>query len=186
MHHDWAHFVHKVQKFNSIERRTTIVRHLLNIATMKSAQILTLLSLAVPAFAATGLEVDVYEGPTECEDESKVKAGDYVVDIHYVGTIDESSEAGEKGKQFDSSVGRGQTFDFQIGVGQVIKGCKYKYTHRFVHEEHMLLPSAEPFNLSQVVFRTTSNLTLNSTSYYRGRRNCWTLCGSQGYRCHSS
>jgi hypothetical protein len=100
MHHDWAHFVHKVQKFNSIERRTTIVRHLLNIATMKSAQILTLLSLAVPAFAATGLEVDVYEGPTECEDESKVKYGDYVVDIHYVGTIDESSEAGEKGKKF--------------------------------------------------------------------------------------
>lgn len=88
---------------------------------MKTVQILTLLSIAAQAFAATELKVDVYEGPKECEDESKVKAGDFL-SMHYTGTIDESSEAGEKGKQFDSSVGRGQTFDFQIGVGQVIKG----------------------------------------------------------------
>merc|ERR1719149_608965 len=41
--------------------------------------------------------------------------------MHYTGTIDESSETGEKGKQFDSSVGRGP-FDFALGQGQVIKG----------------------------------------------------------------
>jgi FKBP-type peptidyl-prolyl cis-trans isomerase len=42
--------------------------------------------------------------------------------MHYTGTIDESSETGEKGSKFDSSRDRGSTFDFQIGVGQVIKG----------------------------------------------------------------
>jgi len=96
---------------------------------MKTVQLLTLLSLTAPAFAATELKVDQYEGPTECEDESKVKVGDFL-EMHYTGTIDESSETGEKGKKFDSSRDRGDTFDFQIGIGQVIKGCKY--THRFV------------------------------------------------------
>ena len=42
--------------------------------------------------------------------------------MHYTGTIDESSPAGEKGEKFDSSRDRGQTFDFTCGVGQVIKG----------------------------------------------------------------
>jgi len=42
--------------------------------------------------------------------------------MHYTGKIDESSETGEKGKVFDSSRTRGQTFDFAIGGGQVIKG----------------------------------------------------------------
>ena len=90
---------------------------------MKTVQLLTLLSLAAPAFAATSLKVDVYEGPTECEDESKVKFGDYV-DIHYTGTIDESSETGEKGMKFDSSVDVEHSFEFQIGEGEVIRGCK--------------------------------------------------------------
>ncbi|CAE7528443.1 FKBP3 [Symbiodinium microadriaticum] len=42
--------------------------------------------------------------------------------MHYTGTIDESSATGVKGKQFDSSIPRGQTFDFQLGAGRVIKG----------------------------------------------------------------
>jgi hypothetical protein len=42
--------------------------------------------------------------------------------MHYTGTIDESSETGEKGLQFDSSRGREDTFDFQIGQGMVIQG----------------------------------------------------------------
>ena len=67
------------------------------------------------------LKVDVYEGPTECEDEHKVMNGQSV-SMHYTGTIDQSSVTGEKGKQFDSSRDRGQTFDFVIGQGQVIKG----------------------------------------------------------------
>mmetsp|Transcript_589 Transcript_589/g.1161 ORF Transcript_589/g.1161 Transcript_589/m.1161 type:complete len:213 (-) Transcript_589:50-688(-) len=71
--------------------------------------------------SASELKVDVYEGPTECEDAQRVSAGNNL-SMHYTGTIDQSSETGEKGKQFDSSRDRGQTFDVVIGTGQVIKG----------------------------------------------------------------
>ena len=67
------------------------------------------------------LKVDVYEGPTECDAADMVKKGDHL-SMHYTGTIAESSETGEKGKQFDSSRTRGSTFDFKIGAGRVIKG----------------------------------------------------------------
>ena len=42
--------------------------------------------------------------------------------MHYTGTIHESSETDTPGKQFDSSRDRGNTFDFEIGEGEVIKG----------------------------------------------------------------
>merc|ERR1719356_599257 len=84
--------------------------------------IITLVACASSAIqAATELSVKVYDGPTECEAENKVKVGDYLK-MHYTGTIDESSSTGEKGKKFDSSRDRGQTFDVKIGTGAVIKG----------------------------------------------------------------
>lgn len=45
---------------------------------------------------------------------SEVKTGD-TISIHYLGTL-------ENGQKFDSSYDRGQPFETQIGVGQVIQG----------------------------------------------------------------
>lgn len=69
---------------------------------------------------AAELEVKVYEGPKECDSSLQVRSGKYL-QMHYTGTIDETSSAGTPGKQFDSSRG-GATFDFKIGEGQVIQG----------------------------------------------------------------
>jgi len=78
---------------------------------------------AVPIviIAAAELSVKVYDGPTECEDTNKVKSSDFIV-IHYTGTIDESSETGEKGKMIESSHKRNEPFDFQIGIGETLQG----------------------------------------------------------------
>jgi FKBP-type peptidyl-prolyl cis-trans isomerase len=42
------------------------------------------------------------------------------VTVHYTGWLD--SGGGVKGFKFDSSLDRGQPFDFKLGAGQVIKG----------------------------------------------------------------
>lgn len=42
-----------------------------------------------------------------------------IVAVHYTGWL---LEAGTKGKQFDSSHGRGRPFEFALGKGQVIQG----------------------------------------------------------------
>jgi len=70
---------------------------------------------------ADKLEVEVYEGPKECDASNLVQSGKYL-QMHYTGTIDETSKAGTPGKQFDSSRDSGSTFDFKIGGGQVIQG----------------------------------------------------------------
>ncbi len=48
----------------------------------------------------------------------KAKAGDNVV-VHYTGWL---YVDGEKGNRFDSSVDRGQPFNFPLGAGRVISG----------------------------------------------------------------
>ncbi len=81
----------------------------------------TALALALTGTAvvlAAEVDVTVDHLPEECT--RKTAAGDFL-SMHYTGTIDESSAAGEKGSQFDSSVGRGP-FEFTLGQGMVIKG----------------------------------------------------------------
>jgi peptidylprolyl isomerase len=75
---------------------------------------------AAPAYAqpvtttASGLgiiDTKVGTGPSP-------KPGQTVV-VHYTGWLDEN---GKKGKKFDSSLDRGQPFEFPLGKGQVIPG----------------------------------------------------------------
>jgi FKBP-type peptidyl-prolyl cis-trans isomerase FkpA len=44
------------------------------------------------------------------------------VTVHYTGWLYDANAEGFKGKKFDSSVDRGQTFNFFLGGGQVIQG----------------------------------------------------------------
>ena len=63
---------------------------------------------------ASGLEIiDTHPGTWPSP-----KTGQICV-MHYTGWLREN---GIKGRKFDSSVDRGEPFEFQIGVGQVIKG----------------------------------------------------------------
>jgi len=88
---------------------------------MALRSIISLGLLVLAVHSADVVQVTVYEGPKECEDVDKVVSGRYL-SMHYTGTIDATSAAGEPGKQFDSSRTREGTFDFEIGTGQVIKG----------------------------------------------------------------
>jgi hypothetical protein len=40
---------------------------------MRFQTVITTLSLAIPALAATELKVEQYDGPTECDDDKKVR-----------------------------------------------------------------------------------------------------------------
>ena len=42
--------------------------------------------------------------------------------VHYTGWINDPTAKDGKGRQFDSSVDRGQPFSFDLGTGQVIRG----------------------------------------------------------------
>ncbi len=57
------------------------------------------------------IDVKVGTGPSP-------KTGQTCV-MHYTGWLYDN---GQKGKKFDSSVDRGQPFEFKIGMGQVIRG----------------------------------------------------------------
>ena len=54
--------------------------------------------------------------------EGKVAEKDKAVLVHYTGWLYDPKAPDQKGKQFDSSVGRPTPFSFLIGRGKVIKG----------------------------------------------------------------
>ena len=68
------------------------------------------------AFAADGLvKTDTVVG------KGKVAVAGKTVEVHYTGWLYEAAAVKQRGKQFDSSVGRG-LFSFPLGAGRVIKG----------------------------------------------------------------
>jgi FKBP-type peptidyl-prolyl cis-trans isomerase len=44
------------------------------------------------------------------------------VSVHYTGWLHDAAAEGQKGAKFDSSLDRGQLFDFPLGAGHVIQG----------------------------------------------------------------
>ena len=80
------------------------------------------------------------------------KAGD-VVTIHYTGTL-------ENGTKFDSSLDRGQPFEFTLGVGQVIKGFDNGILGMKVGEKKRIVISPEDGYGSAAVGSIPPNSTL--------------------------
>ena len=71
-------------------------------------------SAGAPVTTASGLKIT----DTKVGTGASPKTGQTCV-MHYTGWLYEN---GAKGKKFDSSVDRGQPFEFPLGVGRVIKG----------------------------------------------------------------
>jgi FKBP-type peptidyl-prolyl cis-trans isomerase len=69
---------------------------------------------AEPVTTASGLKIVDTKVGTGAE----AKPGQ-TVSVHYTGWLD---NAGAKGAKFDSSVDRGEPFEFPLGAGQVIRG----------------------------------------------------------------
>jgi len=79
------------------------------------------------------LKVEVVSVPDECT--SKSKSGD-ILSMHYTGTLLD-------GTKFDSSVDRGNPFQFQVGAGQVIKGWDQGLLDMCIGEKRKLtIPSS--------------------------------------------
>ena len=74
---------------------------------------------AAPAVAAPPGELQIVE--LAPGDGAAIAAGAVAV-VHYTGWLYETAATDHKGAKFDSSVDRGEPFEFAIGVGQVIKG----------------------------------------------------------------
>jgi peptidylprolyl isomerase len=90
--------------------------------TLKAALALAAISPASSAIAQTGKTMTTASGLQITDSKAGTgatpKTGQTCV-MHYTGWLYEN---GQKGKKFDSSVDRGEPFEFPIGAGRVIKG----------------------------------------------------------------
>src|SRR5579863_779595 len=90
-----------------------------------AAAALVFVSITPPSFAAEGAPGKMTELANGLKyTDTTVGAGaeatpGHKVSVHYTGWLDEN---GKKGKKFDSSVDRGQPFEFALGAHQVIAG----------------------------------------------------------------
>ena len=90
-----------------------------------AALALAILAVSTPVGRSDAADNQVTEMPdrlkytdTKTGDGATAKAGNKV-SVHYTGWL---SDNGAKGKKFDSSVDRGQPFQFMLGAKQVIAG----------------------------------------------------------------
>jgi peptidylprolyl isomerase len=93
---------------------TVVALSLMGFVFMTSDDNASAQSAAKPVTTSSGLQtIDTKVGTG-----ASPRSGQTVV-VHYTGWLYEN---GVKGKKFDSSVDRGETFEFPIGQGRVIKG----------------------------------------------------------------
>jgi len=64
-------------------------------------------------------------------------AGDLVT-VHYTGWLYDESAADNRGEKFDSSVDRGDKFQFPLGAGRVIKGWDEGVAGMLIGEQRVL------------------------------------------------
>ena len=79
-----------------------------------------LAALSFVLVAATAAAADLVKTDTVVGKGKEAVAGK-TVDVHYTGWLHDPAAKNKRGKQFDSSVGRGP-FSFPLGAGRVIKG----------------------------------------------------------------
>jgi FKBP-type peptidyl-prolyl cis-trans isomerase FkpA len=70
------------------------------------------------------------------------EAGDYV-EVHYTGWLFDDEADDNRGDKFDSSVDRGQKFNFMLGAGQVIKGWDQGVAGMLIGEKRELTIAPE-------------------------------------------
>lgn len=70
------------------------------------------------------------------------EAGDYV-EVHYTGWLYDEEAESQRGDKFDSSVDRGQKFQFTLGASQVIKGWDQGVAGMLIGEKRELTLAPE-------------------------------------------
>ncbi len=99
---------------------------MLNIKNLFNLSI-TLLALAMLPQVAFAYKEHATASPQLQKIDIKVGAGDEAevgktVSVHYTGWLYDENAPDKKGKKFDSSFDRQETFSFMLGAGRVIKG----------------------------------------------------------------
>ena len=90
--------------------------------------------------STSGLSWIVLQKPADGA--KKPKKGNRVT-VHYTGWLYDATAPDNKGDKFDSSIDRGQSFQFTIGIGQVIKGWDEGVALMAVGERRRLIIPAD-------------------------------------------